>query len=123
MFVDAGIGFLERYGYIGTKIIAALRPTSSTAATATSSSAKEILEYIAHGAKICEATKATASARLSTSTIFESGVSKLVIGGTILFVFQRVIGVGDFFELLLGLGITRIYIRVIFLCQFTIGRF
>ena len=53
----------------------------------------------------------------------ESGVAETVVGGALLGIDENVISLRDFFEMLLGLAVARIAVRVVFHGQLPVGAF
>jgi hypothetical protein len=72
-------------------------------------SPKDVLENIGHrrGEFRPEAGPARAAA-----AVLEGGMAEAVVGGALLRVLQRVIGLGYFLELVLGVRVSRIAVRV-----------
>ena len=60
------------------------------------------------------ATERVALAEGVSSTAVDTGMTKLVVAGTLLLVGKDFVGLGDFFKLFLGLFVARIFIRMVF---------
>ena len=117
-------GFLQADINLGAQIIAA--PGAALPAT-TAAAAEKLFKNIAYIAKAGESAAHAAlpakAAHAAGAALFKSGMTELVISGARLLVFQHLIGFRYVFEFLLGSGIARIDIGVVFFCQFAIGRF
>src|SRR5690606_36259246 len=93
------------------EIVAQVRATQSRRATAAPAAtaheiSENVFEDVGHGRGEFRSEAAWPAA----PAIFESGMTEPVIGGALLGILQRVIGLVDFLELVLGFGIARIAI-------------
>ena len=89
----------------------ALLALPAAAALAAHEVAENVLEDIGHrGGEFGPETVGGAAA--AHAAILERGVAEAVIGGALLGVLQRVVGLVDFLELVLGVGIARIAVRM-----------
>ena len=66
-----------------------------------------------------ESTATTTSA--AHASLCEGSMAVTVVGRTFLLVFQNVVGFGNLFEFCFGLGIARVFIRVVFDREFAVG--
>src|SRR5690606_33140059 len=71
--------------------------------------AEDVLEDVGHRRAELgpEAVRPTAAA-----AVLEGGVAEAVVGGALLRILEAVIGLRDFLELVLGVGVTRVAVRV-----------
>jgi hypothetical protein len=87
-------------------VIAKVGSTRWAALSATKAIAKKAFKYVG------EIAKSAGAAAISLTAILESGLAITVICGTLLIVFQNVIGFADRFETRLGIGVTGIAVRM-----------
>src|SRR5690554_2801132 len=99
--------------------LAAAAP-SATASPAAHELAEKIIENIGHGGA-AKAALGAARAEAAAHAAVKSGMAELVIGGPALLVLQRVIGLVEFLETLLGSRVALILVGVIFLGEGPIG--
>src|SRR5262249_35206068 len=110
----AAVGLFERDLEVVTQVAAAARPALATP------TAHELAEHLVEDVGKAAGGEAEA-ARPVSATLFEGGVTKAVIGGTLLIVFEDVVGFVDVLESLLGALVAGIAIGVVLHCELAIG--
>src|SRR5690606_33683845 len=116
----AEIGLLERDFEIVAQVGAAqARLLAPAALAAAHEVAEDVLEDVGHGRG--EFGPEAAPATPAHAAILEGGVAEAVIGGALLGVLQRVVGLVDFLEFVLRVGVPGIAVGMIFHRQLAIG--
>ena len=105
---------LERDLKVIAQVVATARPTLATPAA--HDLAKHLLEDVGKAAGAEAETTRTGAAAL-----FEGGMTKAVIGGALLIVFEDVVSFVDILEFLLGALVPGITIGVVLHCELAIG--
>src|SRR5690606_15864614 len=83
-------------------------------ATSAATTAAGVEDFAEDVEGIVESTAASAgAARTGAAGLLEGGVTVAVVGGPFLRVLEDFVGLGDFFEHLLGLLVTGVFVRVI----------
>ena len=103
----ARIGLLQQDLHVVAQVAAALAAAGRAALPPAHHLAENVFENVGEAAG-AEAALATAHAAL-----LEGRVTEAVIGGALLRVLQRLVGLADFLELLLGAGVVRVAVRMV----------
>ena len=107
---DALVDFLQCQPHLQAKVTAAMLLSATPSAKAAESvSAKDVAK---HREDVVHVHRCAAEA-VETAATHRTGKSELVILLTLLRIVQHIIGLGSFFELFLGLLVTRVTVRVI----------
>ena len=123
-FLQAAIGLFQGDAQVIAQVRSARRALTRTAATtAAHEIAEEIVEHVREGrSKIAlTAAKAAAGPRPATGAALECGMAEAVISGLLVGIFQDIIGLARFLELLLGVGVVLVAVGVKFLGLLAIG--
>src|SRR5690606_12216109 len=95
----------------------------SAAAPATHELAEKIVENVGHGRAAKAAMRAARSKAATAHAAVKSGMAELVIGRPALLVLQRVIGLVEFLETLLGSRVALVLVGMVFLGESPISLF